>query len=229
MATLAAPSLGKMLSDVRSFLNSPNSANSFWTDQELTEYLNSGVLRYFAEIANSNEGQFVTKTTLNITSGSQTISLPTDCFVVQSVRKIVTGGAVALRYIPDSQLGYDTGGGTSGDSFFPAYSFRANSLVLSSTPNFSETGGIELCYMQFPGTLVDAADTLTAQVPAIFKELIEMYAVYKAKLKESLSNGVALDTRIAGLVESLYKSMQDALKNRSMQPTFVQPFNPENQ
>lgn len=227
MATLTAPSLGKLLADVRSFLNSPNPANSFWSDQELSEYLNQAVQRYFVEISGGGEGQFVTRTTLNIVSGTNTIALPTDCFVVKAVRKIVADGAVALSHVPDQNFGYDSNGGSSASAFFPLYTFRGNNLVLSPTPGFSETGGIELEYMQFPGTLVDASDTLSAQVPAIFKELIEMYAVYKAKLKESLSNGLALDQRIAGLVDSLYKQMQDALKSRSLQPTFIQPFNPE--
>lgn len=227
MATLSSPSLGKLLTNVRNFLNSPNSANSFWSDQELTEYLNQGVQRYFVEVSNNNEGQFITKTSLDIVSGAQTIALPTDCFIIKAVRKIVSTGAVALQHIPDQTLSYDNNGGSGSESYFPSYTFRGNNLVLSPTPGYSETGGIELEYMQFPGTLQDASDTLTAQVPPIFKELLEMYAVYKAKLKESLSNGVALDTRVQTLVDSLYHSMQDALRSRSMQPTFIKPFNPE--
>jgi hypothetical protein len=81
--------------------------------------------------------------------------------------------------------------------------------------------------MQFPDQMSVGADTLTAQVSPIFKQLVEMYAVYKAKLKESLVNGVVLHTVAKENLNELYASFKEAIERRSKNPTFVQPFNPE--
>ena len=227
MAVLTAPALGRLIVSTRNFLNSPNPNNSFWTDQELSEYLNDAVMRYFTEISNANEGQFMTKTSLNITTDIDEIVLPSDCFVINAVRKKVSNGYVILNYRPAQTMGYTTQGGTNGDNFFPDYYVRGNNLIIHPVPNYSETAGLELEYMQFPDVMTSAGDTLTAQVPPIFQELIKMYAVYKAKVKESLVNGVALDDRIQGLVSDLYQSMVESVRPRVNNPTYVKSFNPE--
>lgn len=227
MAVLTAPALGRLIVSTRNFLNSPNPNNSFWTDAELSEYLNDAVMRYFTEISNANEGQFMVKGALDITSGTDSVSLPTDCFIINAIRKKVSNGYVILNYRPAQTLGYITNGGNNGENFFPDYYVRGNNLILHPVPNYSETGGLEIEYMQFPDVMNSAADTLTAQVPPIFQELIKMYAVYKAKVKESLVTGVALDDRVQALVSDLYNSMVESVRPRVNNPTFIKSFNPE--
>lgn len=227
MATLTSPSLGKLISNVRNFLSSPNPSNSQWTDAELTEYLNEAVRLYASELIHTNDGQFLTRTTLNIVADTETIALPTDCFVVKCIRKKVANGYVILDYRNDVDSSYSTQGGTSSESFFPSYSFRGNNIVLRPTPNFAETAGIEIEYIQSPDVMVAATDTLTAQVTPIFKNLIEMYAVYKSKLKESLVNGIVMHKVPEDNLNALYASFREALSRRSMSPTYITPFDPE--
>jgi len=228
MATLTSPTLGKLITNVRNFLNSPNPSNSFWTDLELAEYLNEGVRLYAAEIMHTGEGQFTTRTTLNITSSTETIALPSDCFVVKALRKKVTDGYIILSYHNDIDDSYSTSGGTSASNYFPYYFFRGNNIVLRPTPNFSETAGLEIEYLQMPDVMTSAVDTLSAQVAPLFKQLIEMYAVYKAKLKESLVNGVAMHTVAEGNLNALYDSFKEISARRSHAPTYIIPFDPEN-
>lgn len=227
MATLSAPTLGKLIFNTRNFLNQPNAANSFWTDAELTEYLNEAVRLYFTELTHSQEGLFTTKTNLNITANTETVALPTDCFVIRSLRKRVNNGFEILSYQNDLTQSYSTQGGTTSESYMPYYFFRGNSIVLRPTPGFSETSGLELEYMQFPDVMVGASNTLTDQVAPIFKQLLEMYAVYKAKLKESLVNGVNMHAIAQQHVAELYQNFKDAIWYRSKNPVFTVPYNPE--
>ncbi len=68
---------------------------------------------------------------------------------------------------------------------------------------------------------------LTSQVSPVFKDLIETYAVYKAKTQESLVNGVALNPLIKENLSDLYTAFKEAITHRSAYPTYTYPFNPE--
>jgi hypothetical protein len=208
-------------------LNQRNPLNSFWTDEELVEYLNEGVRLYFAEVIMNNEGYFTAQSDLDIVTDTDTIALPTDCYQVRTVYKKVTDGYVILPYRNNMTEGYSTKGGTSGNNYLPYYYFRANNLVLRPVPNFSETSGIRLEYIQFPDTMVYGGDSLTNQVSPIFKQVIEMYAVYKAKLRESLVNGTNTYAPAEENLGVLIKQFRDSIQSRSKNPTFVIPFNPE--
>lgn len=227
MATLSAPTLQNLITDTRSFLNQKDPLNSFWTDQELTSYLNEAVRMYFGEVLLNNEGYFTTTSDLNIVANTETVALPTDCFKVKNLFKKVTNGYVLLPYRNNLTESFSTQGGTSGDAYFPDYNFRGNNIVLRPTPNFSETSGLRIEYIQFPDQMVNGGDSMTTQVSPIFKQLITMYAVYKAKLKESLVNGVEVHQNAAQNVGDLYRTFKETIAVRSTNPTFVIPFNPE--
>lgn len=225
---LSPPTLGKLLTNVRSMLNQPDSSNSTWSDAQLTEWINKGVQRYYAEVVQNVEGQWGKETTLNIVSGAATVTLPTDCFEVKGVWKVVSEGRVPLEYQNNLMDGVVTSGGGSGsESYFPAYSFLENKLKLSPVPDYSETGGLYLEYVYFPETMLNAGDTLSANVAPIFSELVEMYAVYKAKMQESLVNGVDTSALAKQNFNELYKQFQETIKNRSKYPQFIKPWSPQ--
>lgn len=229
MATLSSPTAQNLLSDVRTQLNQRDPTNSFWKDDELLGYLNDAVSVYFLEAAQANEGYFTAITDLNIVSGTDTVVLPSDCFQVKRVLKKVTDGYVACMYRNEITQGVATQGGSNSSSFIPSYYFRGNSLVLAPVPQFAETGGIRLEYIQFPDQMIYGGDSLTSQVSPIFKQLIIMYAVYRAKLRESMVNGVNMYQVPADALAGLVPLYRDSLPKRSKGLTFVQPFNPENE
>lgn len=227
MGTLAAPSLQNLLTNVRNNLNQPNPLNTFWTDAELSEYINEGIRIYFQEVFQNNEGHFTAVTDLDITANTETIALPSDFFAIRTVYKKVSNGYEALAYRNTVQESYSTQGGTSSNSYMPYYYFRGNSLVLRPTPNFSETAGIRIEYIQLPATLIDGGDVMTAQISPLFKQVIESYAVYRAKQKESNVTGVNV-TQIPGEhLAGVIKLFRDSVQTRSKGPTFTTPFNPE--
>lgn len=225
---LSSPTLGKLISSVRNMLNQPNAANSSWTDAELTEYINEAVRIYFAEVVQNMEGQWTKVTTLDITNNTETITLPTDCYEVKGVWKVVSNGYVILPYRNNLLESISTNSGASGsETYFPTYEFRDSSLVLRPIPNYSETGGLRLEYVYFPDVLVNPADTLSPNLVPLFKQVVEMYAVYKAKIKESLVNGVDMSALAKSNLDALYSQFVDSIRARGKYPSFVQPFMPE--
>lgn len=224
---LLAPTLQDLIQEVRNLLSQPDPNNSFWTDEELTSYCNEAIRIHMNELADVNEGYAITTTTLNIVSGTATIALPSDCFMVRAVYKVVTNGNVLLSYRNNLTEGFSTQAGSSSEAYFPYYYFQGNNLVLRPTPNFSETGGILLEYDQMPASLLDSADQVTTQISPMFRQSVATYMVYKAKWKESLANNIRVHDVAAALFQDLFKQFKDIASKRSRNPTAVIPFNPE--
>lgn len=228
MATLTSPSLGKLLTNIRNMLSQPDPANSTWSDYELTEYINEAIRMYFAEVVKHSEGYFTTSTTLDITANTETVALPADFYEVRALYILRTNGYEILPYNNNLTDGFYTNSGTSGNTYAPYYFFRGNNIVLRPTPNFSQTAALRMEYLQFPDTVVNGGDTMTNQVSPIFKQLIEMYSVYKAKLKESLGgNGLQLEAPALANLNQIYTQFKDAINKRSQYPEFTVPFHPE--
>jgi len=229
MATLSAPTLQQLLSSVRTMLNQPKESNSFWKDIELTEYLNEAVSTYFTECVQVNEGYFTTQSDLNVVANTETVALPSDCFQIKNLYKKITNGYVLLPYRNNLTEGYSTQGGPSNETYFPSYYFRANNLVLHPVPTGSETAGLRIEYLSFPDQMVWGGDSLTSQVSPIFKQLLIMYAVYKAKLRESLVNGVNTYVVAQQHLGELYKIFKDSIAKRSKNPVYSIPFSPDSE
>lgn len=234
MAQLTTPTLQKLLTNVSRFLNISDPGNANWTQDELTEYLNEGVRIYFSECVLANEGYFTIQTgdssvspDLDIVAGQELIALPTDCFQIKNVYIAIPNGFQLIPYRNNMTEGYSTQGGSGLGSYFPYYDFRGNSIALHPVPQFDATAGIRIEYIQFPDQMIWGGDQLTTQVSPVFKQVLEMYAVYKAKLKESLVNGVAMHETAQANLMQLYKLFQDTIAKRSRNPQYVVAFSPE--
>lgn len=232
MATLSAPTLGKLIASVRSLLGQPNAANSDWTDLDLTNYLNEAVRMYFAEVIQTGEGWFTITDYLSYTANIETVALPVDFFEVKALYIQRTQGWEILPYINNITSGFSTNSGATGDTYTPYYYFQGNNIVLRPVPNGSAADALRLDYVQFPEQMVNGADiaggtALLNQISPVFKQLIEMYAVYKAKLKQSMVNGTDLTAIPSANLSQIYTTFKGAMGKRSMYPGFTVPFEPE--
>lgn len=227
MATLTAPTLRQLITNARILLNQRDPNNSFWQDDELTTYINDGVQLYFLECVQANEGYFTTTADLNIVTDVETISLPSDFFHAKNVWKKLTNGYAVMSYCNALNEGYSTQGGSAMESYIPQYNFRGNSLVIHPVPNFSQTGGIKIEYIQFPEVLIWGGNALTTQISPVFRQLVEMYAVFKAKFREAMVTGGNMHKVPEENLAALYNAFKTSLVSRSHNPTFIQPFNPE--
>lgn len=236
MATLTSPTLGSLITNVRNMLGQPNPNNSTWTDFEITQYINEGVRLYFAEVVKNMEGYFTITTdpmaggsgNLSYTANSEIVAMPTDCFQVKALYIQRSNGWEILEYRNDVTNGFfsNTGAG-GGNTYSPLYYFQGNNLVLHPTPNADGLNQLRLDYIQLPDQMVNGGDSLTNQVSPVFKQLVEMYAVVKAKMKQSMVSGTDLtEVPKANLME-IYANFKNTITPRSAYPEFVVPFNPE--
>jgi len=224
---LSSGTLGSYITAVRDLLNQPDAANSFWSDQELTRYLNEAIRLYFLEVTNNNEGFWTKTADLNLVSGTETVALPTDCYQVKAVYMQVNQGYVVLPYRNAISESYSTQGGTDSNTYFPSYFFRDSSLVLRPTPAYSATGTLRVEYIYFPDVLMQSGDTMSNNMMPIFRQVIEMYAVYKAKMKESLVNGVNTAQLAKENLGDAYTQFKAVVQSRSKYPQFVKPWSAE--
>ena len=228
MSVLTSPTLQNLLSETRIILNQRDPNNSLWQDDELTNYVNEGVRIYFTEAQAANEGYFAASVNLNITANDEAVALPVDCFKVRALyKKTSDGGYILLPYRNNMTEGYSTQGGNGLNNYIPYYYFGDNNLILRPVPNFSETAGLRLEYIAFPDNMIWGGDSMTDSVSPIFKQLIVMYAVYKAKFKESLVSGGMMHKLAEEHLGALYQNFKNAISERSKNPTYVIPFNPE--
>lgn len=226
MATLSSPVAQELLTNIRNMLNQPNATNSFWTDDELLVYVNEAIRRYFTEVVQNANGEFNAAVSLDLTANSDTVALPSDFFQVRALYRTVPQGYEMLAFRNNLTEGFYTGVG-GGSSYQPYWYLRGNNIVLRPTASFAETGAFLLEYVYFPSTIVTGGDTLTSDVSPVFRDLIETYAVYKAKVKESLVSGTDTTAIIKQNLDDLYTSFKDCMAKRTVQPTYIAQFNPE--
>lgn len=227
MAVLTPPTIEDLIINIRNLLRQPRQDNSTWTDEELITYVNEGIRRYFTEVVVKNEGQFLATANLDLVSGEEAVELPSDFFGLRAVYRKVTDGYQVMPYVPDVNRSFSTISGTSGESYVPAYYMRKQSLVLRPPPTFSETDGLRIEYVAFPETILTGGDSMTASVSPIFKDLIETYAAYKAKVVESSTNGVNTYAPLKENLQDLMLAFRESIQNRAIYPNYIIPFNPE--
>lgn len=226
MGLLTSPTLSDLIREVRLFLNQPNAANSFWSDEELTREINNGIRQYFLVLNEVAEGQFDTTATLDITATVETVALPTDLYEIRALYAVWSNKKQILPYYNNVSESYFTDSGNSINQYAPYYYFRANSIVLRPIPSFSQTGGLFLEYTKFPETLITGMDALTSGISPIFRELVVAFCIYKAKLKESSTTGNVTMAPILSHLQDLFGRFKDSIASRSKFPQKIRQFSP---
>ncbi len=226
MAAVIAPTLEKLIREARILLNQPRAENSRYTDAELAGYANDAVQQIFLTINEVGEGQFDKTTTLNTVANVETVALPVDCFAIKVLYKLQGNTLRRLEYKQNILNDYEQLGTNSGGTYEPYYYLRANNIVLRPIPGSSETAGLTIEYTSYPDVLVYGGDVMTSGISPLFKELIVMYIVSKAKLKDSLSGGGSGLEIANSHRDDLFRAFKHQLSERSKAPQYIVPFEP---
>lgn len=226
MATLSSPTQERLIREVRLFLNQPKQENSRYSDSEISSYLNDAVQKYFLVINQVAEGQFDKSVNLSITSGTETVTLPSDFFSAKALYAVQGTTNKVLVYDNNITLSYDTATNGGSSTYQPSYYFRGNTLVLRPIPGFTSSTYLLLEYTAFPDTIITGSDLLTAAISPLFKELVVMYAIYKCKMKDDLVNNGQTRIPVQAHLSDLYNNFKEQVVDRSKYPLKIQPFNP---
>jgi hypothetical protein len=73
---------------------------------------------------------------------------------------------------------------------------------------------------------VYGGDTMDIGISPLFKELIVMYTVAKAKLKDNINGGGQGYNQAASHRDDLFRQFRHQLMERSKGPQYVTPFEP---
>ena len=230
MAQVIAPSLEKIIRNVRIMLNQPKTENSRFADNELTQWANDAIQQIFLTVNEAGEGQFDTITSpgLNVTNNTETVALPVDCFAIKGVWWQQGTIKRRLEYRQNTLMDYDATNTNSGQTTYePYYYFRVNNLVLRPIPGFTSTDGpLIIEYTKYPSVLVYGGDTMDAGISPLFRELIESYVIAKAKFRDDLSGlgqGYALaNSRMV----DLFQQFRHQVTERSKAPQWTEAFEP---
>lgn len=230
MAQVVTPKLELIIRNVRALLNQPKAENSRFSDADLIQWSNDAVQQIFLTVNEAGEGQFDTITSpgLNVTSGTEVVTLPTDCFAVKAAYWVQGTVKRRLEYRNSVLADVDSSNTNSGQTTYePYYFFRGNSIVLRPAPGFTSTDGpLILEYTKYPTVLVYGADTMDTGISPLFRELIESYVVAKAKFRDDLSgNGSGYKLANTRMVD-LFHQFKHQLMERSKAPMFTTPFEP---
>jgi hypothetical protein len=228
MAVVAIPSLERIIRDVRIRLNQPKAENSRWSDTELTEYINEAIQQMFLVVNEICEGQFDAATTLNTTSGTETVALPTDCFAVKVLYYKQGTLNRRLEYRQDVTSDYQNTTSTSGEANYePYYFIRGTNLVLRPIPGFTSTSGpLVLEYTRYPDVLVYGGDLMTSGISPLFKQVVVAYAVTEAKRKDDLVTGGNSRTAAESHLSDLWTNFRHQVSERSKAPQYIRPYAP---
>lgn len=226
MVSLSSPTLDLLLREVRILLNQRTEANSFWDNPELITYINDGIRTFFLEINEHAEGQFDKQVDLDIVSGVDLVALPSDFFQIKKLYIKQNTFYKVLAYDNDVTASYETAQGTAAPSYEPYYYFRGNNIVLRPVPGFNATAGLRLEYTALPDTIITGGDSLTSSISPVYKELVVLHAVYKAKCKEDLVNNSNTSQKVAALLSDSYAKFKETVGRRSKYPQSVLMFNP---
>lgn len=227
MAALVAPTLERLIRDARVLLRQPKAENSRYTDSELTSYANDALQQIFLTVNEVGEGQFDKVANLDITNAVETVALPSDCFAIKALYKLQNTIWRRLEYRQNILEDFDASATNSGSTTYePYYYLRGNSLVLRPPPGFSETASLKIEYTAYPSVMAMGADAMSDGLSPIFKELIVMYIVAKAKLADDLNGGGQGYALAASHRDDLFRQFRHQIMERSKAPQYISSFDP---
>lgn len=194
----------------------------FWTDNELNDYINDGYFYYWQWLIDARNPAILKRTSLDITSGVDTITLPSDFLTARLVERVFDSATVPMQYAPRFDSSKSTNGTVASSllGYLPSYDFFGSNLVLNPTPQETISGGILLTYMFAATRLSNDTDTPNAAFPDLFHDLLVGWCVIQAKDKEEMIGGGGSD--MAPFLASQAK--REALFKSSIESTTLQRF-----
>lgn len=217
--------LSTMLTNLRLRIDDSNS--QYWTDAELTNYINDAYLFYWQWYIDAEHPGAIAETSLNIVAGTATISLPSDFCKARLVERVYSDYTIPLQYIER----WDRANRTSGSSLFnqtPSYRIAGSNgikLILEPTPQESVTSGIKLHYFFYPLRLEDSFDEPETAFNDFFHDIIIVKAAVLAKDKEeSVAGGGSPTAGFSRYLEEREQKLKETIAQASLQRTYVEPF-----
>lgn len=200
-------------------------SEDYWTDDELTDYINEAYYYYWQWLLNARDNRALKSTTLNIVADTAEIALPSDFISARLIEKVEDNSTYPIEWFERFDEPNYTGG-VSYTGYYSGFTIRfvGTDLVLEPTPNTSETGGIKLTYYFLPAELSDDSDTPDAGFSALYHDLLLFKAAVFAKTKEESYGGGAPVGSWEYICQQKEQQFKASIEQPSVQRMAARPF-----
>lgn len=201
------------------------SEESYWTDAELTDYINEAYYYYWEWLLNARDNRSLKSTTLDIVAGTAEIALPSDFVVARLVEKVEDNSTYPIKWFERFDEPNYTAG-VSYSNYYPDFTIRfvGSNVVLEPTPNTSQTGGIKLTYYFHPTELSDDTDIPDAGFSPLYHSLLPFKAAVYAKTKEEAYGGGAPVGSWEYICQQKEQQFKASIEMPSVQRVCARPF-----
>src|SRR5574337_1189257 len=180
-----ADNLATYISRVRIYLKEPSESNSYWKNTAIKQFFNACYRRRCAQIQMAYEGQFVLHTSMDLVSGQDIYTWPTDFQRLNKMELVRTDGTTYPIHRQERHYAANPGVPNSDqNTYFPTYRPVDQGFKLEPFPSFNATAGLRLEYLGLPPRLEDTS-YLSPDFPAQFDELLVLDTAMAAFQQES--------------------------------------------
>ena len=225
MATID-DNLGGMRDRVRRWLHEVDAVNSFWTDKFIDQQINASYRRRCANLVMSHEGFFTNVATRDLVGDQERYAWPPGferCTKMERVRSDGTTVPIERQERHYAAKYTDVGGGQ--DSYWCNWRPIGGGFVLEPAPGEDVDNGLRIEYHGLPTQMQADGDSMHADFPRSFDELVVLDAAIACMDSESLLEvqGARTIVRHRGELEVDFERYID---NRVVSTNKIQPFAP---
>lgn len=186
---------------VRRYLQETKPASSYWPDAFINQIFNSSYRRRCAQLHMAFEGYFCSVATRDLVAQQAYYAFPSGFQRMQKLELVRSNGmTVPIRSFErhEESNGIPSAGG---DNYTCNYRPRGSGVVLEPAPNEDAAGGLRMEYIALPVELTADGDTLHADFPILFDELVVLDAACTALDAEDMMEAAG-----QGLTRSLLRN-----------------------
>lgn len=226
MATLD-DNLGGLRNRVRRHLHELAPENSFWSDSFMNQQINVSYRRRCAQLVMSHEGYFTNVATRDYTANVERYAWPPGferCTKMELVRS--DGTTVPLeRNERNYAVNFSDSGGNTQDSYSPFWRPVSGGFVFEPAPGSTVVNGIRIEYHGLPTQMQQDGDSMHADYPRSFDEIIVLDCVIACMDSEGLMETGAVRTALRARTEWEYDFAR-YMDNRVISTNKIMPFAP---
>lgn len=213
----------QLRSRVRAYLD--ETAQAYWTDAELNEWINQAYFYYYLWIVQAFDAYFAQVVSIDIVGGQATYPFPANFFKVRLLERVYSTFTVPMRYFERNESANIIANTNFSSSYLPTYRFQGANFVLEPTPDQTITNGIRLEYVQEPVRMDLDADTPASDYSSMWEECIVLRAVISAKQKEESVANTGTDlASLSGMLLNWEQNMKESIEQRTSSRKYTEPF-----
>jgi len=133
-------------------VNGADVVDSFWTDEDIIDYLVEAYEWCIQVLALNGEGEFQDAFTFDFVANQRLYILPADCIRVERLLRAYQGSFVPIEY-SKSPTQVDAEGSSAVSMAQYTYSLHGMDIAISPVPTTDEKGALKLEYIKIPGMI----------------------------------------------------------------------------